>query len=77
MSKYTVSIEGSDAVAVSVSDSPTAYNTARAIAGAIATINPGVVVALDRGGRGVERYVGEEKPAVVVRRHGSRRPRPR
>jgi hypothetical protein len=71
-SKYSVTIEYSDTVAVSVADSPTAYNTARAIAVAIAKANAGAVVELDRG-HCVERYIGEKTSAVVVRRCGARK----
>lgn len=68
--KYTVTAPG---VLATVDDGPTAYNTARAIACAVARINPGVEVSLDMRGRGVERYVGREWTAVDVERVGARR----
>lgn len=68
--KYTVTAPG---VLATVDDGTAAYNTARAIAHAVARINPGVEVSLDMRGRGVERYVGRERPAVDVERVGTRR----
>lgn len=68
VTKYTVRIEGSSQVQATVEDGPTAYNTARAIAHAVARINPGVVVELHRQGRAAERYIGRERTAVDVER---------
>lgn len=70
MTSYSVSIESGceTQVTVSVVGGPAAYNTARAMAVAIARVNPGACVAVSRDGRVTERYEGKTQPSVVVRR---------
>lgn len=74
---YTVEIEGSSelTVSITVSGGATAANTARGIGGAIAKINPGLPVLVKRDGRVRDRLVGKERKTVVVNKIIGRRGR--
>lgn len=68
MSTYTVKIRGSEDVVIEVRDNPTALNTARAIAIAVAKIRVGETVEVYRGKVRRMSFVGREVRAVEVTR---------
>lgn len=68
MANYTVKIRGNEDVTAEVRDNPSALNTARAMAIAIAKIRVGDVVDVWSGKRRRLSFVAREVRAIEVRR---------